>query len=151
MSLYSAVYMCLAWYLSPFLYQTPNGLCWNDCPTLPDLMKFPSKNGTINIIQRIGTHHTVFGIFLLNDKNGVIIAAIAQQRMGNAYQINQEVLMKWLQGQGRHPVSWKTLVDVLKSINLNVLAADIGDSLQVSRSLIFTVCLIPLCCAFTAT
>ena len=114
-------------------------------------MAFPSKNGTMDIIQRIGTYHTVFGIFLLNDENGVITAAIAQQRMGNAHQINQEVLMKWLQGQGRHPVSWKTLVDVLKSINLNVLAADIGDSLQVSRSLIFTVCLIPLCCAFTPT
>ena len=106
-------------------------------------MKFQSKNGTINIIQRIGPYHTEFGIFLLNDKNGVITAAIAQECMGNAYQINQEVLMKWLQGKGRHPVSWKTLVDVLKSIELNVLATDIGDSLQVSRSLIFTVCLIP--------
>ena len=43
----------------------------------------------------------------------------------DAEQINTEILQKWLTGSGKKPVSWATLVEVLRDIELSALAGDI--------------------------
>ena len=75
----------------------------------------------------------MLGTMLLNDYTGAITDGIAQQCMRSAYQINTQMLMRWVQGQGRLPVTWGTLVNVLKSLQLNVLARDIEFSLQTAQ------------------
>ena len=42
------------------------------------------------------------------------------------------VMSRWLNGGGRHPVTWKTLIRALEDIDLNVLAQDVQQTLEVS-------------------
>ena len=43
----------------------------------------------------------------------------------DAEQINTEILQKWVSGRGRQPVSWATLTEVLRDVELCELASDI--------------------------
>ena len=45
--------------------------------------------------------------------------------MNDAEQINMEVLQHWMTGRGKHPVTWKTLTQVLHDIELRTLAGEI--------------------------
>lgn len=98
-------------------------------PTLPDLFHFKTSSGPINIMEQIGTHHSSFGIMLLNDGSGAVTSAIATQHHYNAVAINREILTRWLQGAGRQPVTWSTLIGVLKDVELRVLAQSIERNL----------------------
>ena len=45
--------------------------------------------------------------------------------MNDAEEINTEVLEQWITGKGKHPVTWKTLTEVLYDIELSTLAGEI--------------------------
>ena len=81
--------------------------------------------GKINIPQEILVNYHQFGVLLLEDDNAVRIRPIVHKHKDDAEQINMEVLEDWIKGRGRQPVTWKTLADVLHSIELNTLAGDI--------------------------
>jgi len=57
------------------------------------------------------------------------MGAITTQYRGDAEQINLEILRQWMEGKGK-PLSWDTLINVLKTISLNTLASDIQDGLH---------------------
>jgi len=99
-------------------------------PTLPLLLEFPSNAGSVNIVERVGTNYEMLCTLLLNDDTGAITDAIIEECRGNAPNINYKVLQKWIQGRGRQPVTWDTLVGVLRSINLSELANTIGSALS---------------------
>ena len=40
-------------------------------------------------------------------------------------QINAEILREWATGRGKKPVTWKTLTEVLRDIELCTLASEI--------------------------
>ena len=96
-----------------------------DRPTLSKCIKFQGRVGKINIPQEIGVNYHQFGILLLEDDNAVRICSIAHKHKNDAEQINMEVLEHWIKGRGKQPATWKTLADVLHSIELNTLAGDI--------------------------
>ncbi len=54
--------------------------------------------------------------------HGARIAAISARYGGNAEKINLEVFKSWINGEGREPISWNTLVTVLREIGLRPLA-----------------------------
>ena len=91
-------------------------------PTLPQLI-------SLNIMQRIGTQYIDFGIILLNDKDGSIVDQITTQYQLNAVNITREILKRWIRGEGKQPVTWKTLTDALAAIGLTELAKSILESL----------------------
>lgn len=93
------------------------------------LLRFPSKKGNINIPEQISTKYLEFGILLLNDESGAKVSAIVSQHREVAKQINLEILKLWIEGEG-NPVSWDTLIDVLKGVGLVSLASDIKEGLQ---------------------
>ena len=72
----------------------------------------------VNIAEQIGVNYFKFGIFLLEDSNGVIVQALEKQLHFNAEQINIAILQRWLEGKGVKPVTWSTLVTVLQSIKI---------------------------------
>ena len=86
-----------------------------------------SGGSEIDIIARIGAKDNVFGIHLLNDDDGNKTAALENKF---PYRTSLHIFELWLQGQGKKPITWGTLVNVLKTINLNDLANDIGTSLK---------------------
>jgi hypothetical protein len=87
-------------------------------------MSFPvhAQDEKLDIIQEIGDS-TKFGVLLLQDKRGTALQGISDKNR------NYEILKRWIQGRGRTPVTWKTLVEVLKEAGLNTLASDIESSL----------------------
>ena len=50
---------------------------------------------------------------------------MAHKHLKNAERINTEILQEWLTGRGKQPVTWATLVDVLRDTELSALARDI--------------------------
>ena len=101
------------------------------CPTLPTLLMFPYKGRFVDIISEIGAKYKKFGILLLNDQTGARITAIAHKHTNDPEQINIEVLQEWLQGKGKKPVTWHTLMEVLKGTGLSELAKDISTTCKI--------------------
>ena len=90
-----------------------------------ELITFPGRNGKTDISEQIGINYKRFGILLLDDSNGVRVDAIEKKHHEAAKEINLEILSKWVNGSGKQPVTWKTLVDILFEIGLTALADDI--------------------------
>lgn len=90
-----------------------------------ECVRFRGRTKRINIPQEIGLKYDDFGVFLLNDKTRARISSIAHKYKNDAEQINAEVLQQWITGNGKHPVTWKTLTGVLFDIELSVLAQEI--------------------------
>ena len=88
-------------------------------PTMRELLKFA---GRYNIPEEIGIKYYEFGIHLLQDDRATIIPAIALEYHYQAQSINREILRRWIQGEGKQPVTWKTLVDTLKDTDMKTLA-----------------------------
>ena len=91
------------------------------------LLHFSAKK--LNIAVQIGKKYTIFGTFLLEDTNGVIVEALEKEHLKNAENINIAILRQWLQGKGMKPVTWTTLVAVLRQIGMNELADTIESEL----------------------
>ena len=101
-------------------------------PTLPRLQRFPNLSGDdcIKIIARIGIKHRELGISILKDDNGALNDAIEARYRPDHNRITEAILQKWLDGIGRTPQSWATLITVLREIELKVLAQEIEDNLH---------------------
>ena len=95
-------------------------------PTLPELLKFNCTSGrVVNIPVQIATKYNQFGVFLLIDSTGSRIETMAHKHSNDAERINTEILKEWLTGRGKQPVTWATLVEVLRDIELSALASEI--------------------------
>ncbi len=106
-------------------------------PTLHCLLSFQlhssAAQSPINIPQEIGTHYRQFGILLLQDDRGNLVDTIIHDEPNyGAVNINLSILQKWLNGRGKPP-TWSSLIQVLRDIELRVLAHDIEQELQLSR------------------
>lgn len=99
-------------------------------PTLQKLLAFPGATEKIKVHEQIGIKYIDLGVFLLDDKNGVKVESIALKHNNNAENINKEILSKWLRGMGKQPVTWGTLIEVLRDIDLKSLANDIESGLS---------------------
>ena len=87
------------------------------------------KDGHIDIAEEIGSDYGTFGTFLLEDKTGSKVKNIKVSERGDPLLITVEILHQWLQGKGKQPVTWRTLVECLRTTGLNVLADSIDHSL----------------------
>ena len=96
-----------------------------DRVTLIECIRFQGEKRKINISREIGVKYCDFGLFLLDDPNGVRTRALAHKHNNNANEINREIIEEWVAGKGKHPVTWKTLTQVLRDIELHTLAEEI--------------------------
>ena len=81
----------------------------------------------MNIPQEIGTNYSQFGMFILNDPNGTRTCNIQHKHRDHAEKINTEILQEWATGRGKKPVTWETLTEVLRDIELCALASEIEE------------------------
>ena len=101
----------------------PRPVAMSDKPTLPQLHNFPTPSN--GVIQRVAENSHTLGILLLDDKNGNITANIKAQYRPDQCQIAEEIFRKWLDGTGRTPQTWATLVTVLRGMQMETLANEI--------------------------
>ena len=102
----------------------------DDRPRLDDLRNFPVNGGFKDIAVQIGSDYVRFGTLLLKDESGSTVKNIEKEKRGHPVDITVEILQQWLQGKGREPVTWQTLVKCLQDANLNVLASSIKSKLS---------------------
>ena len=103
----------------------------------PDMMKLrhlelPNES-SFNIVELIGDSYKEIGGELLQDSSGIKVENI---RADNNYKIvgtNNDILREWLQGSGKRPVNWRTLIQVLEKYGKIILAQDIRMALLMNR------------------
>ena len=74
------------------------------------------ERGGLTFPRRLAIKYRDFGLFLLDDPNGVRIRALAHKHNNDANEINIQIIEEWVAGKGKHPVTWKTLTEVLHDI-----------------------------------
>ena len=94
---------------------------------MPQLVHFSTAKGVVKLVEKIGSMYSDFGVLLLNDNDGSLISAIEREKGRNASDITRHICQLWLQGKGKQPVTWATLVAVLRDIDLRKLAEDIEE------------------------
>ena len=80
------------------------------------------------IPETIGDDYYKFGYMLLQDGDGTKTDAIIDAAKGNPC---IKILQRWLQGAGR-PVTWVTLIQVLRDLNLNTKAEELEEYCKIS-------------------
>ena len=105
-----------------------------DSPTMNQLilLELPGNQESeyLRILQEIGTNYLNFGTRLLNDKRGSRVKSFEHECGKNCSLINWHILQVWVSGEGRKPITWKTLVTVLKEVQLEELARKIKSCLN---------------------
>ena len=101
-------------------------------PTLPQLTALQGKTRHINIVEGIGVEWMMVGTTLLDDNDGTIIPAIAEQYGNNAELINMEILERWVQGKGMPDRTWRGLLRVLR-VHCVALAERVKEALTAKQ------------------
>ena len=83
----------------------------------------------VNIVQKTSTNYTTIGMQLLEDDNCDIVNGLKKTHGSDTEEIIAAVYKKWISGTGRKPVTWSTLVDVLRDVELTSIADIIEPSL----------------------
>ena len=96
-----------------------------DWPTVLECITFQGRERRIDIPQEIGSNYYHFGLHLLDDPNGTRVYNIERKHREDAERINREILQEWATGRGKNPVTWATLTEVLRDIDLCGLASEI--------------------------
>ena len=81
---------------------------------MPELTALQGRTQYINIVEGIGVKWMMVGTILLDDKDGAIVPAIAQQCAYKTEFIILEILRRWLQGEGIPDRTWRGLLRVLR-------------------------------------
>ena len=113
------------WFNTLFIPPSSLLLQWQ-AVTLPQLVCFKTRSGTINVLEQIGTKYRELGVLLLKDTTGSITKAIIENNKYDATNIIFDIFQKWIEGKGTLPVEWGTLAEVLKNIGLTKLAYEIA-------------------------
>ena len=100
-------------------------------PTMPMLLSFKTRDGELNLAQEVGKHFRSFGQFLLCDDTGAVCTSIANNN-SDMTSINYDILSQWLQGKGKRPVQWLTIIEVLRGIELDALANTLEHNLSLN-------------------
>ena len=95
--------------------------------TLPELICFKTRSGSV--LKQIGTHYRQLGVLLLEDTTGAVTEAIIKH-CHDATEINLQILEQWIQGKGKKPIEWATLIEVLNDIGLSELANEMEHTLK---------------------
>lgn len=86
--------------------------------------------GDMKLASAIGDAYLQFGQSLLDDVDGTVTQMIARDLKNNVVNINNEILARWMQGKGRKPVAWDTVIKVLREIDMHDLASRMENNLS---------------------
>ena len=106
--------------------------CTDDKPSLLDLKKFPGKHGRFDVMERIGVNYPELGMFLLQDHDLSKVSALELTWQRASLPICRDIMKDWVQGKGKLPVTYATLLHCLRDADLHSLAKDIEDVLTIS-------------------
>ena len=89
---------------------------------MPGLLNFICDDVNINIPREIGCKYLSFGTLLLMDNTMAHILDLEHRFRGNGEQINIHIFQEWLEGKGKRPTTWETLMKVMNDIGMGELS-----------------------------
>ena len=100
---------------------------------MTQLRSFKLRTGTtIDFVSGIARDYRKVGQLLLKGSNDVDILEMSYHYQ--AMDIADRILVDWLSGKGKLPVTWGTLIDVLQECGLSILVYDVeGQLLDLHR------------------
>ena len=104
---------------------TDHHLLWLDTPATETETPSLPKLLELDIHKDVGPNFNLFGTFLLRDKTGMVVKTIENDQR-TAHNITLQILHEWLIGRGES-ITWQSLVQALRSSDLNVLADRVAD------------------------
>ena len=103
---------------------THTGVPIQERPTFAQLVHMDLHSGrALRILDNIASHWEEIGICLQIDE--ATLRMITAETRGDVMDCCGEMMRQWLQGSGRQPVTWATLIEVLREADFNVLAHDL--------------------------
>ncbi|XP_064398051.1 uncharacterized protein LOC135344729 isoform X3 [Halichondria panicea] len=105
----------------------------DDRPKMTQLRSFKLRTGTtIDFVSGIARDYRKVGQLLLKGSNDVDILEMSYHYQ--AMDVADRILVDWLSGKGKLPVTWGTLIDVLQECGLSILVYDVeGQLLDLHR------------------
>ena len=100
-------------------------------PTLAKLSLLKTSDGTgvrVEIIKRVAPHWRDLGILMDFDKEGTQLKNI-EEKYSDPIRCCQAMFRYWLNGNGRGPHSWNTLIELLEDCDHATLADEIRNAL----------------------
>ena len=94
-------------------------------------LKLKDSGKNIDLANEIGTDYKKIGRILL--ENHKKVANIEANNRGQTEDIVDAILIEWLKGGGRTPVTWETLIAVLRECGLVTLADDVNNAIGYGR------------------
>ena len=94
------------------------------------LLKSPSGK-RVEIIKAIAPDWSRFGIHFDFDETGQTLKCIAKEHPFNPIDCCTQMMREWLEGRGRQPATWATLIDLLKDAEMNDLAQQVEEIVAV--------------------
>ena len=99
---------------------TDHHLLWLDTPATETETPSLPKLLELDIHKDVGPNYKIFGTFLLRDETGMVVEGI-RDCYRTPQNITLQILQEWLIGRGES-ITWQSLVQALRSSDLNVLA-----------------------------
>ena len=135
----ACVHVCV-WIILLSCITCTDSLTSGSRPPPRELIQFRGRRRNINIPREVGDRYYEFGRELLSGhmrQVWPIILAYEEKLERMRYfmyeekpeDINLYILLEWLEGEGRRPVTWGTLVQTLEDTGLDELAREIQDAL----------------------
>ena len=92
------------------------------------LLKTSSRE-KIKIIKRLAPSWSTVGILLAFDDEGTQVETIDKKHRGDPVACCQAMFQHWLSGNGRKPLSWRTVIELLEDADQEVLAGEVRNAL----------------------
>lgn len=103
---------------------THTGVPIQERPTLAQLVHMDLHSGReLRILDNIASHWEKIGMCLQIDE--ATLRMITVNTRGDVMDCCREMMQRWLMGSGRQPVTWATLIEVLREAGLKTLAGDL--------------------------
>ena len=126
--MHACVHVCV-WIILLSCITCTDSLTSGSRPDLSELVRFRGRKRNINIPREVGDRYYEFGDEMLRGHMRRVrhIMHVYQEKPEH---INLHILLVWLEGEGRRPATWRTLVITLEDIGLDELAWEIREALD---------------------
>jgi hypothetical protein len=104
-------------------------------PTIAQLLLLKTASGgKIRIISRLAPCWRDLGYIMNFDPTGAEIESIEQKYRGDPKDCCRAMFQHWLNGNGKRPCSWGTLIELLEDCDQQALLEEIQAALSASDS-----------------
>ena len=99
-------------------------------PTLAELFLLETASGKVQVIKRVAPCWYDLGILLNFDKSGTQLEIIKAEYRSEPVPCCRAMFQYWLNGNGRGPHSWRTLIKLLVDSDQEILAREVQCTLN---------------------